>query len=143
MTLLKCALLQLLYHGLIQMSNFPLFIHAFMHLSMFSPRVGAAGIPWGLDQQKTTSPGNSTEHFQCCRTALVCSDWSENSELDELKFGGKRKIRRYASLYSRFISLLQHPLMTNVYFAFKQTLQDLFLTKHQIHAFTFHLIILH
>ena len=34
------------------------------------------------------------QEIQCCRTAPVCSDWSENSGLDELKFGGKRKIRR-------------------------------------------------
>ena len=32
-------------------------------------------------------------NVQCYRTAPVCSDWSENSGLDELEFGGKRKIR--------------------------------------------------
>ena len=31
---------------------------------------------------------------QFSRTAPMCSDLSENSGLDELKFGGKRKIRR-------------------------------------------------
>ena len=31
---------------------------------------------------------------QCYRTASVCSDWPENSGLDELKFGEKRKIKQ-------------------------------------------------
>ena len=44
--------------------------------------------------------------------------WSEISGLDELKFGGRRKVRQWASLYSRFIELMQQPQMTNVYFAF-------------------------
>ena len=34
-----------------------------MHQSVFSPRVGAAGIPWGLDSQNITPIGNWTGHF--------------------------------------------------------------------------------
>ena len=50
-------------------------------------------IQWCLAPSTPSDP-------QSCRTAPKCSDWSENSGLDELEFGGKRKIRRQASLYS-------------------------------------------
>ena len=32
---------------------------------------GAAGIPWGLDQQKFTFPGNLTEHFDAGTGPLI------------------------------------------------------------------------
>ena len=37
---------------------------------------------------------NLTYYSPMLSNLSVCSDWSENSGLDELKFGGKRKIRR-------------------------------------------------